>query len=53
MTGKLVLTLLVAIAVGLFAIVVFPLLLVAAVLVFVIGMLKRWRESEFEVDEFD
>jgi hypothetical protein len=54
MTSKLetlVITLLAAIAIGLFAILIFPLLFIAAVLVFAMGTLRRWRESGFAVDD--
>jgi hydrogenase/urease accessory protein HupE len=58
MTSKpktLAITLLAAIATGLLAILIYPLVFIAAVLVFAVGVLKRWRtESNYsDDDEFD
>jgi hypothetical protein len=46
-------TLIVAVALSLLAIMIFPFLLMALVLVFAIRTLKRWRETDFRDDRFD
>jgi hypothetical protein len=50
---RLSIIILAAIALGLFAVLIFPLLFMALVLVFGIRTLKRWRETDFEDEEFD
>jgi hypothetical protein len=53
MLKRLLITFFVAVALGSFAVVIFPFLFMALVLVFGIRTLKRWRETDFEDEEFD
>jgi hypothetical protein len=41
------------VAIGLLALILFPFLVMALVLVFAITTLKRWRETDFRDDELD
>jgi Flp pilus assembly protein TadB len=50
---KLFIAFLVVAAAAVFAVILFPLLFMALVLVFAITTLKRWRETDFRDDEFD
>jgi hypothetical protein len=50
---RLFITLIVIVALGVFAVILFPLLLMALVTAFAIRTLKRWRETDFGDDEFE